>query len=386
MKLVMVHLLLFVFALSAGAQKDAALTTPSGLKYSILKHGSGELAHRGDSVWMHYTGRFFGTDSVFDSSVKRGEPIVFSLGRGRVIKGWDEGIALLHVGDQAHFVVPSALGYGDRNVGPIPANSTLEFDVELVKVRPGLTLFDIHKKDTVVTPLGVKYLVYKSNGKGQKIIPDGKVTISYVMSLMDGTIIDASADRGKPFSVVLAKNPAFKGLEDGLKYMKTGEKHRIIVPYSLAFGEKGVQGIVPPKSTIIFDVELISVEAIKKTAFYDVKGLKVDSTASGLKYVVVSKTNGDHAMAGKRVKVHYTGFFENGKVFDSSVDNGDPIEFQLGKGFVIPGWDEGIALMKVGEKFRLYIPYALAYGEFGRLPQIPAKSNLIFDVELIEVK
>ena len=92
------------------------------------------------------------------------------------------------------------------------------------------------------------------------------------------------------------------------------------------------------------------------------------------------------AEAGKTVSVHYTGYFENGDIFDSSVQRGKPLDFQLGKGQVIKGWDEGISLMKVGDKLKLLIPYQLAYGEQGYSGAIPAKSNLIFDVELIDVK
>ena len=86
------------------------------------------------------------------------------------------------------------------------------------------------------------------------------------------------------------------------------------------------------------------------------------------------------------MKVHYTGYLDNGKIFDSSIERDEPIEFPLGKGMVIPGWEEGIALMSVGDKIRLIIPYQLAYGVAGRPPLIPAKAQLTFDVELIDVK
>jgi FKBP-type peptidyl-prolyl cis-trans isomerase len=95
---------------------------------------------------------------------------------------------------------------------------------------------------------------------------------------------------------------------------------------------------------------------------------------------------GVKAEAGKNVKVHYTGYLQDGKKFDSSVERGEPIEFPLGKGNVIKGWDEGIALLHTGEKARLVIPYQLAYGEQGYPGAIPPKATLIFDVELVEVK
>ena len=109
------------------------------------------------------------------------------------------------------------------------------------------------------------------------------------------------------------------------------------------------------------------------------------TTKSGLKYLVLSKGKGVHAEVNKNVEVHYTGYLTDGKVFDSSVERGDPIEFILGTGQVISGWDEGISLMNVGDKFRLIIPSNLAYGEKGAGNVIPPNSTLIFDVELISI-
>jgi tetratricopeptide (TPR) repeat protein len=109
------------------------------------------------------------------------------------------------------------------------------------------------------------------------------------------------------------------------------------------------------------------------------------TTKSGLKYLILSKGKGEHAELNKNVEVHYTGYLTDGKVFDSSVERGDPIEFILGTGQVIAGWDEGIALMNVGDKFRLIIPSNLGYGEKGAGKVIPPNSTLIFDVELVSI-
>ena len=109
-------------------------------------------------------------------------------------------------------------------------------------------------------------------------------------------------------------------------------------------------------------------------------------TASGLEYVEVEAGSGARAVAGKVVSVHYTGKLTNGKVFDSSYSRGEPIEFPLGAGRVIKGWDEGISLMKVGGKATLTIPPALAYGERGAGGVIPPNATLVFDVELVGVK
>jgi peptidyl-prolyl cis-trans isomerase A (cyclophilin A) len=109
-------------------------------------------------------------------------------------------------------------------------------------------------------------------------------------------------------------------------------------------------------------------------------------TTSGLEYIEVEAGTGAQAEAGKTVAVHYTGKFQDGKVFDSSISRGEPIEFPLGKGKVIKGWDEGIALMKVGGKAQLIIPPDLGYGERGAGGVIPPNATLVFDVELVSVK
>ena len=108
-------------------------------------------------------------------------------------------------------------------------------------------------------------------------------------------------------------------------------------------------------------------------------------TASGLEYIEVEPGTGTQAEAGKTVSVHYTGKFQDGKVFDSSVSRGEPIKFPLGAGRVIKGWDEGIALMKEGGKAQLVIPPHLAYGESGAGGVIPPNATLVFDVELVSV-
>ena len=113
------------------------------------------------------------------------------------------------------------------------------------------------------------------------------------------------------------------------------------------------------------------------------KGKDVKTTKSGLLYKIENAGKGEAIKATDTVKVHYTGKLPNGKVFDSSVERGQPVEFQLNQ--VIPGWTEGLQLVKKGGKIQLVIPPALGYGKQGAGASIPPNSTLIFDVEVLDV-
>ncbi len=124
------------------------------------------------------------------------------------------------------------------------------------------------------------------------------------------------------------------------------------------------------------DRELVNAKALKE--FENGK-----TTATGLKYIVIQEGTGEKPVATSNVKVHYAGTLVNGTEFDSSIKRGEPIDFNLNQ--VIPGWTEGLQLMPEGSKYKFYIPYNLAYGERAMGGVIPAKSDLIFEVELIKI-
>lgn len=129
---------LFVLPVSALAEADV-ISTESGLKYKDEQVGTGEVAKAGQVVSVHYTGwleQNGDKGDKFDSSLDRGKPFVFPLGKGRVIKGWDEGVAGMKVGGKRTLMIPSELGYGARGAGSvIPPNSDLIFEVELLGVK-----------------------------------------------------------------------------------------------------------------------------------------------------------------------------------------------------------------------------------------------------------
>jgi len=389
-KLGLITLILNLIIMNTYSQDDF-ITTPSGLQYKIHKKGIGTIPKEGDKVRVHYQGKL--TDNtLFDSSYKRGNPFEFELGKGRVIKGWDEGIALLNEGDSATFIIPPDLGYGNRSMSNIPANSTLIFNVELIKVIPDIPVveFDTKGKDTITTESGLQYIIVeKAPANALKVAENKKTKVHYTGYFLDGRVFDSSIKRGEPISIIVGKGMVIKGWEEGLELMSVGDKARLIIPYNLAYGEEGRPPIIPQRTDLIFDVEIIDAETLPVAVPYKVEGKDTVSTESGLKYIVVEEVSRKNSLVpknGQNVSVHYTGYFEDGKIFDSSIERGQPISFVLGQGAVIKGWDEGIAIMRKGEKFRLLIPYDLAYGEQGYPGAIPPKSNLIFDVELVDIK
>ncbi|WP_353259589.1 FKBP-type peptidyl-prolyl cis-trans isomerase [Prochlorothrix hollandica] len=120
---------------SPSTEDTDLITTPSGLQYRDLVEGTGATPQAGQTVVVHYTGTLE-NGKKFDSSLDRNSPFQFRLGAGQVIKGWDEGLATMKVGGKRQLVIPPDLGYGNRAVGPIPAGSTLLFDVELLRIAP----------------------------------------------------------------------------------------------------------------------------------------------------------------------------------------------------------------------------------------------------------
>lgn len=122
-----------------------------------------------------------------------------------------------------------------------------------------------------------------------------------------------------------------------------------------------------------------------KIALAVTKAAKTTTTPSGLKYTILKPGTGAKPKPGQEVFVHYTGTLTNGKKFDSSRDRGQPFSFKVGAGQVIPGWDEALSTMKVGERRKLTIPSKLGYGAAGAGGVIPPNATLIFDVELLKL-
>ncbi len=370
--------------------KDTA-TSPSGLKKILVSKGKGETAKAFNNVTMQFTGYILNQDKykrIFQSSLTNSTLAIFQLGTGRMVKGLDEGIATMKVGEKATFIVPPALGFGKEISGVIPGNSTLYFDIELLSsIDP---FYHPISRDTIFAPSGLKILpVLRQEGK--KINIENVVVFDYIGYFIDHAghpiIFDNTIERKKPAVLRPGANSNFPSLGEALTYLKNGEKAILIVPSKLAFGNKG-QGIVPPNTDLIYDLQVLET---KTYPFFEVNGLDTVKHSSGLQYIQVRKGSGSAVDTGSNISIAYTGFVIDSlghrKIFDASRESHKMMEFILGKGAVIKGFDEGIKGMCLGEGRRIIIPCALGYGENG-MPGggIPAKSTIYFDVELVEIK
>jgi len=271
----------------------------------------------------------------------------------------------------------------------------------VVSVFIFLAFFGCNKNSEVVTLESGLMFKDDSLGTGREAKADELVTIHFKGWMVPKDSADLFADwskdqtkqmlslgdskiRNQPLKYVLNTNSFIKGTDEGIAGMHVGGTRTMIIPSKLAYGEAGM-GFIPPNTDLKVVVDLLEVKDKVVVEMWKVDPASFKTTTSGLKYSVISEGTGSMADSGKVVTVHYSGFLEDGTKFDSSVERDDPISFVIGQGQVIPGWDEGLRLLKKGSKARFVIPPKLGYGEM-QLEKIPANSTLIFDVELINVQ
>ncbi len=350
----------------AAAPADAE-KTESGLASKVLKAGTGDAKPTAaDTVTVHYTG--WTTDGKqFDSSVERGQPASFPL--GGVIKGWTEGLQLMVEGEKRRFWIPEDLAYGSVVEGSGRPGGMLCFDVELLEIKTAPK----PPEDTEKTESGVAYKIVK---KGEGEMPDAGdvVTFHFTGKTMEGQVVQDSRAQPAPPSVPLDKLPPALG--EILGDMSAGEQRTCWLP------EASIPG-----GFVVADIELVSFKAPEPAPAVpeDVSAAPADAekTESGLASKVLKAGEGEvKPKATDTVKVHYTGWETDGKMFDSSVTRGEPTQFPLNG--VIAGWTEGVQLMVVGEKRRFWIPEDLAYGPKQEGSGRPG-GMLCFDVELLEI-
>ena len=407
----------------------------TGLFYKIFSTNTDtSVAHVGDLMSVFMTYRTM-NDSTFGHA--QAEPYQIPMVENTYSGDVFDALAMLHPGDSATFIM-NADSFFTKTVGaPRPlfldSGSTFYLDVHMVDVmsKEEMELEDqkraaqmqenekqviaqyLNENNITVAPdaMGL-YIIEGKKGKGAQVEVGKFIEADIIATALTGDKFIDTYVEGKPYTLEVGTAQLGMGFEQAILEMKAGGKLTLIAPSSQAFGERGIQGYIPPYSPIVYEIEvlkIISADEMKakqekdrkeaKAAAAKLQGAEQDSidkyvnannitatpTASGLILTVVQEGTGAQPQIGDRVKVHYSGYLLNGKKFDSSVDRDQPFEFVVGQHQVIPGWDEALQMMKVGEKVKIVLPSRIAYAERGAGADIPPYAPLMFEVELLEI-
>lgn len=356
----------------------------SGVEYCVLKAGdpAGKRPGPSDLVKVDYTGWLTNGTSFDSSRTAQGprrpaRPAEFGV--GQVIPGWTEALSLMVPGDHWLVTIPAALGYAEKgsppNIGP---NEDLIFEVELLDVvARGVEVlpWKDDAEGVVTLDSGVRYRVVNA-GEGptaeQTVVFSKFAIATPELKVFESSAYHSQARFGLPIGPEFQPLPFMKELAPVLKQ---GAYVQVAVPrVKGATAGANIPGFGKDDDEIwAFGVDFVfPLEESYKT------------TESGLKYIILEEGTGPSPTAADSVRARYRGWTTNGMEFDSSFKSGNtPTKFGLTN--VIPGWTEGIPLMKTGGKALFYIPFDLAYGANGRPPRIPPRADLIFWVELVEV-
>lgn len=396
---------------SKPVKKPKTVKTASGLEYSITAKGNGPKPKRGDRVTVHYTG-MLDDGTKFDSSVEKGIPFTFRLGTAQVISGWDEAFQLLRAGDKAHLEIPSYLAYGNAPNGLIPANAKLFFDVELVNVAPGPVFPELALKGAkrfpgyVKHPSGVYYKNHKS-GKEAVAVADSSLLILEILYTTEKDSVFQPYS-GEPQMLVVGPRRYKGDFMEMARSMKPGDsttfklrcdslmKHTAGLHLPDFLHPDGYVGFVARLDSVISADEfksnvkkhrdeqnaqeaLVRDDALLLQRFLSDNKITQQPSPTGVYYIEQQAGTGENVKPGQNVKLHYKGYFLNGNVFDQSnkTPQSQPVEFAVGVGRLIPGFEEGLYQMKKGGKGIIIIPAAQGYGD---------GLTRVFEIEIFEIK
>ncbi len=363
---------------------ENALTTESGLQYLEVEAGDGPTPQAGDIILMNVIGSLpDGTEIV--NTHQQGQPVSAIMGREQLLPGWEEGVSLMKAGGSAKLVLPPELAFGEEGYGIIPPNSQIVMDVELLSVEPPPVPTNISADDLSTTESGLQFFDI-TLGEGVEV-EEGSTVITHYTIWVKGEPEDTfivSSSNNQPITFVVGNmDIVFPGWNEGVVGMKPGGKRLLVIPPELALGESG-GGDIPPNATLVMEIELM--EQTSPIKMSEVNEEDYVTTESGLKYYDLEEGDGPTPETGQTVVVHYHGWLQDGTMFDSSIERGQPFSFVLGEGSVISGWEEGLATMAVGGRRQLVVPPELGYGEAGAGAIIPPGATIIFEVELLEIR
>jgi FKBP-type peptidyl-prolyl cis-trans isomerase len=361
-----------------------ATKTASGLVYKkLVTNDAGAQPKRNDTVLIHYTGWRQSTGDTFFTSQAGGQPLPLKL--TQAAPGFVEAMGYLHKGEKAMLWVPAAIGYKTPPAEGTP--ETLVYLVEVVDITPAPAIpDDVAKPPASATalPSGTKVVVLQPGTGKDKARQFDNVTYSYIAWDGEGRMIDPTEGRQRTMTAQPYKQAP--GMTEMLTALTEGERARFWID-----AEKlKTDGKLPPgvqKGLVCYEVEvqkIVKAEHEPPPTPPDVAKppAGVSKTAKGVFYRVLKAGAGKdarHPTENDTVKVHYTGWTTDGRMFDSSMLRGEPATFNLHG--VVAGWTDGIPVMAIGDHVRFWIPEDLAYkGQPGK----PA-GMLVFDVELLDI-
>jgi len=361
-----------------------ATRTPSGLIYKkLVTKDAGAQPRRNDTVLINYTGWRQTSGETFFSNRGRGQPMPLNL--AQTAAGFTEALQLLRVGETAVLWIPPEIGY---KAPPAQGKAeTLVYEVEVVDLQPAPAIPDnVGKPPDKAEALasGMKFVVVRSGTGKDKVRQFDTVTFNYTAWDGDGRMVDTTETRKKPTTAQPYKqSPA---MAEMVTSMIAGERARFWVDAEkIANGGRAPGGVT--HGLLCYEVEVLQIakaehEPPPPPADVAKPPDGAKKSPKGVSYRVLkagSSKDGRHPLPSDTVKVNYTGWTTDGRMFDSSVLRGEPATFSLGG--VVAGWTDGIPLMSVGDQFRFWIPEALAYKGAAGKP----KGMLVFDVELLEI-
>lgn len=251
------------------------------------------------------------------------------------------------------------------------------------KVKNKKVKTEMKEKEVKTTSSGLQYVIHEK-GTGERAKAGDLVSVHYKGYFTNGEVFDSSFDRGEPIEFELGKGQVIAGWDELIQLLNVGDSVTALLPSSIAYGKEGI-GPIPGNTDLKFDVKLMGIRELKMPEKYNIDGIEPITTASGLKLYIIEKGNGKKPANITKGLIDYSGYLEDGTLFDSSILRGKPLYIPIGAGMVIRGWDEGLQLVDEGCKFRLEIPAALGYGDKD-MGVIPPNSNLIFDIHVLEFR
>lgn len=340
------HILLLDVWNKADMVVTKTITTPQDCKRSVM---------RTDFVRYHFNGTLL-DGTAFDSSYNRKQTHDSLVGEGWLIKGLDEGLIGMCVGEIRHVVVPPFKAYGEKGSGTeIPPQATLVFDILMV---------DIHNPKDNVT---IEDQVVPESCTRKSVVGD-YIRYHYNGTFLNGVTFDTSYQRNSTYNTYIGMGYVIAGMDQGLLGVCMGERRRVTIPPHLAYGLQGAGNVIPPSAVVVFNVHVIDFHNPNDNV--DIKITQKPEECN--------ETTGVNDL----VRYHYNCTLVDGTPLFSSHDYENLQDAVLGGDKVIDGLDEGLRGMCVGERRLITVPPHLGHGERGATG-VPSSAVLIFDIELV---